>query len=53
MVPLGLLVNGAQGEIAEILNNEDRGPLPIEMGECSIAVGRGKAMKILVRRKVL
>ena len=38
------------GKSVEMLNNEGRGPLLLKVDESRIAVGRGVAMKILVRR---
>jgi ferrous iron transport protein A len=38
------------GKIIEILNNEGRGPILLKIGEVRIAIGRGIAMKIMVRR---
>ncbi len=38
------------GKIIEMLNNEGRGPLLIKVDESRIAIGRGMAMKIMVRR---
>ncbi len=38
------------GKSIEMLNNEGRGPLLLKVDESRIAVGRGMAMKILVRR---
>ena len=34
----------------EMLNNEGRGPLLLKVEESRIAIGRGMAMKIMVRR---
>lgn len=78
MTPLGLLVAGEQGEVAEVgqggcrgsgmpgrmedmglragktvmmLCNEGRGPLLLKVDESRIAMGRGMAMKIMVRRR--
>ncbi len=39
-----------KGKSVEMLNNEGRGPLLLKVDESRIAVGRGMAMKILVRR---
>jgi ferrous iron transport protein A len=39
------------GKTVEMLNNEGRGPLLIKVDESRLALGRGMAMKILVRRK--
>ena len=44
---LGLRV----GKIVEMLNNEGRGPILLKVDESRIAIGRGVAMKIMVRRK--
>lgn len=44
---LGLRV----GKMIEMLNNEGRGPLLLKVDESRIAIGRGMAMKIMVRRK--
>ena len=38
------------GKIVEVLSNEGRGPLLLRIDELRIAVGRGMAMKIMVRR---
>ncbi len=38
------------GKIIEMLTNEGRGPLLFKVDESRIAMGRGMAMKILVRR---
>lgn len=38
------------GKTVEVLNNEGRGPLLLKVDESRIAIGRGIAMKILVRR---
>jgi ferrous iron transport protein A len=38
------------GKSVEMLNNAGRGPLLLKVDESRIAVGRGMAMKILVRR---
>ncbi len=38
------------GKSVEMLTNEGRGPLLLKVDEARIAVGRGMAMKILVRR---
>jgi ferrous iron transport protein A len=38
------------GKSIEMLTNEGRGPLLLKVDESRIAVGRGMAMKILVRR---
>lgn len=39
------------GKMIEMLNNEGRGPLLLKVDESRIAIGRGMAMKIMVRRK--
>ncbi len=39
------------GKNVEMLNNEGRGPLLVKIDESRIAISRGMAMKILVRRK--
>ncbi len=44
---LGLRV----GKMVEMLNNEGRGALLLKVDESRIAMGRGMAMKIMVRRK--
>lgn len=38
------------GKVVEMLSNEGRGALLVKVDESRIAVGRGVAMKILVRR---
>jgi ferrous iron transport protein A len=38
------------GKSIEMLTNEGRGPLLLKVDESRIAMGRGMAMKILVRR---
>jgi ferrous iron transport protein A len=38
------------GKVIEMLNNEGRGPLLIKLDESRIAIGRGIAMKIMVKR---
>lgn len=38
------------GKIVEVLNNEGRGPMLLKVDESRIAIGRGMAMKIMVRR---
>ncbi|MEW6003594.1 MAG: FeoA family protein [Nitrospirota bacterium] len=40
------------GKTIEVLNNEGRGPLLIKVDESRIAIGRGMAMKIMVRRVI-
>lgn len=44
---LGLRV----GKTIEMLNNEGRGAILLKVDESRIAMGRGMAMKIMVRRK--
>ncbi|MEW6387159.1 MAG: FeoA family protein [Thermodesulfobacteriota bacterium] len=39
------------GKTVEILNNPGRGAMLIKVDESRIALGRGAAMKIMVRRK--
>lgn len=39
------------GKTIEMLNNEGRGPLLLKVDGSRIAIGRGMAMKIMVRRK--
>lgn len=39
------------GKEVEMLNNKGCGPLLIKVDETRIAIGRGAAMKIMVRRK--
>ena len=39
------------GKTVEMLNNAGRGPLLVKIDESRLALGRGTAMKILVRRK--
>lgn len=38
------------GKIVEVLSNAGRGPILLKVDESRIAMGRGMAMKILVRR---
>ena len=38
------------GKIVEIVSNQGRGPLLLKIDETRIAIGRGMAMKIMVRR---
>jgi ferrous iron transport protein A len=38
------------GKVVEMLNNEGRGTLLVKVDESRIALGRGMAMKIMVRR---
>jgi ferrous iron transport protein A len=42
---LGLRV----GKMVEMLNNEGRGPILLKVDESRIAIGRGMAMKIMVK----
>ena len=39
------------GKTIEMLNNGGRGPLLLKVDESRIAIGRGVAMKVMVRRK--
>ena len=39
-----------EGNVVEMLNNEGRGALLVKVDETRIAIGRGMAMKIYVRR---
>ena len=39
------------GKSVQMLNNGGRGPLLLKVDESRIAIGRGMAMKIMVRRK--
>lgn len=39
------------GKTVEVLSNEGRGPILVKVDESRIALGRGIAMKIMVRRK--
>jgi ferrous iron transport protein A len=39
------------GKTVEMLNNEGRGALLVRVDETRIAIGRGMAMKVMVRRK--
>lgn len=39
------------GKSIEVLNNEGQGALVVKIDESRIAIGRGVAMKIMVRRK--
>lgn len=39
-----------EGKTIEVLNNEGRGPILIKANDSRIALGRGMAMKIMVRR---
>lgn len=38
------------GKTVEMLNNEGRGPILLKVDESRIAIGKGMAMKIMVRR---
>jgi len=38
------------GNVIEMLNSDGRGPVLIKIDESRIAIGRGMAMKIMVRR---
>ncbi len=38
------------GQRVEMLNNEGRGPMLVRIDESRIAIGRGVAMKVMVRR---
>lgn len=38
------------GKMIEMLNNEGRGPILLKVDESRIAIGRGMAMKIMVKR---
>ncbi len=38
------------GNVIEMLNSEGRGPVLVKIDESRIAIGRGMAMKIMVRR---
>jgi len=38
------------GKIVEVVSNQGRGPLLLKIDETRIAIGRGMAMKIWVRR---
>lgn len=38
------------GNVVEMLNNEGRGSVLVKVDETRIALGRGMAMKIMVRR---
>ncbi len=40
------------GKIIEMITNSGTGPLVLRVDECRIAMGRGEAMKIYVRRNV-
>ncbi len=39
-----------EGKVVEVLNNEGHSPLLIKVNDSRIAMGRGMAMKIMVRR---
>jgi len=39
------------GKTVEMLNNEGRGPLLIKVDNSRVAMARGMAMKVMVRRK--
>ncbi|TAL22008.1 MAG: ferrous iron transport protein A [Nitrospirae bacterium] len=39
------------GKMVEMLNNEGRGSLLVKVDESRIAIGRGMAMKIMVKRQ--
>lgn len=39
------------GKMVEMLNNAGRGSLLVKVDESRIAIGRGMAMKIMVKRK--
>lgn len=43
---IGLLA----GKVVEVLSNQGNGPILIKIDESRIAIGRGMAMKIMVRR---
>lgn len=38
------------GKTIEMLNNKGRGPILVKVDDSRIAIGRGMAMKIMVRR---
>lgn len=38
------------GKVVEMLNNEGKGSLLVKVDESRIALGRGMAMKVMVRR---
>jgi len=38
-----------KGQTVKMLNNEGRGPVLLKLGESRVAIGRGMAMKIMVR----
>jgi len=40
------------GKKIEMITNSGTGPLVLRVDECRIAMGRGEAMKIYVRRNV-
>ncbi|HET6513630.1 MAG TPA: FeoA family protein [Thermodesulfovibrionales bacterium] len=39
------------GKSVEMLNNEGRGPILLKIDESRIAIGRGMAMRIMVKRQ--
>ncbi|MBI4688743.1 MAG: ferrous iron transport protein A [Nitrospirae bacterium] len=39
------------GKLVEMLNNEGRGPILLKVDESRIALSRGMAMKIMVKRQ--
>ncbi|MGC8915354.1 MAG: FeoA family protein [Thermosulfidibacteraceae bacterium] len=38
------------GKVVEVLSNQGRGPILLKIDESRVAIGRGMAMKILIRR---
>lgn len=42
----------SRGKVVEILSNRGNGPILLRINDSRIAIGRGMAMKILVRRLV-
>lgn len=40
-----------EGKLVEVLNNRGGGPLLLKIDESRLAMGRGMAMKIMVRRR--
>lgn len=40
-----------EGKTVEMLSNEGRGPLLLKVDEARIAIGRGMAMKIMVKKR--
>ncbi|MGB9823485.1 MULTISPECIES: FeoA family protein [Thermodesulfovibrio] len=38
------------GKVVEVLSNQERGPILLKIDESRVAIGRGMAMKILIRR---